>query len=142
MRRLVSALAVFAIALAGVVALLAFFESRDQSTTSGGASSSASANGPGARDPGASSSLLRAGNVELRYARAADRPTLLALAEQEAGRDGRALRAAGQAVVVVRDPRAAPVLARAFGRSLRATSADDPRLQEFVEAWLGRGAGG
>lgn len=142
MRRLVSALAVFAIAFAGVVGLLALFESRDQSTTTGGASSSANADGPGVRDPGARSSLLRAGNVELRYARAADRSALVALADREAGRDARALRETGQAVVVVRDPGAAPILARAYGRSLRASSARDPRLQEFVEAWLGRGAGG
>jgi hypothetical protein len=142
-RRVVSAVAVFLVALAGVVALLAFFESRDRSTTSaeGGAARSAAA-GPGAADPGATSPLLRAGNVELRYARAADRAVLEALAEREAGADHPALRTAGQAVVVVRDPAASAVVARAWKRSLRAGSASDPALQEFVEAWLGRGAAG
>jgi hypothetical protein len=140
LRRIVEGVLVVVIAVAGVIGLLLFFEGRDQSTTGGGSQRTAQI-GPGMADPTATSPLLRAGNVELRYARPADRNALVALADEEAGTDTSALRALGGAVVVTRDPKAAPVVALAYQRRLAATSARDPRLAVFVEAWLGKGAG-
>ena len=136
LRRVIEAVAVFAIALAGVIALLLFFEGRDASTT--GTPGPAAVSGPGAPDPAATSALLRAGNVELRYARTADRNALVVFAQREAGTDTSALRAIGGAIVVTRDPNVARVTARAYKRSLPVTSAKDPRLQAFVETWLGQ----
>lgn len=136
LRRVIEAIAVVAIALAGVIALLLFFESRDASTTTSDRPPAIS--GPGVSDPTATSKLLRAGNVELRYARAADRNALVDFAERQAGTDSSALRAIGGAIVVVRDPKASRVVARAYRRTLRLGSLDDPRLQAFVEAWLGQ----
>ena len=134
MRRLLSALAVLVVSVVGVGALLTFFESRDESTTG-----PAPATAPGREDPGATSASLRVGNVELRFSRAADRTALEALAEEVAGPDDPALRRAGQAVLVVRDPGAGRVTARAWRRSLKASSPTDPRLRTFVESLLGRG---
>jgi len=140
LRRAIEAVAVFAIALAGVIALLFFFEGRDASTT-GAAGSPVVAGGPGTPDPTATSALLRAGNIELRYRRASDRNALVVFAQREAGTDTSALRAIGGAIVVSHDTsaRAAPaVVARAYKRRLEADTVKDPRLQAFVEAWLGQ----
>jgi hypothetical protein len=137
LRRLIEAVAVFAIALAGVIALLLFFEGRDAPTTN--ADRAPAASGPGVLDPKATSSLLRAGNVELRYARKEDRNALVAFSQRAAGTDTSALREIGGAIVVVRDPNVAGVVARAYKRRLQLASAsDDRRLQAFVEAWLGQ----
>jgi hypothetical protein len=138
-RRAATALAVLVVSLAGVLALLAYVSARDDATAGRGGAAAA---GPGRADPAADAPRLRLGNVELRYAEPADRAVLLTLARRIAGPSDPALAAAGQAVVVLRDRAAAPVLARAWRRSLRVPSAADPRLQEFVEAWLGRGAAG
>jgi hypothetical protein len=140
LRRIAEGVLVVVIAAAGVIGLLLFFEGRDQSTTGGGGQPIAQA-GPGTPDPTATSRLLRAGNIELRYARAADRNALVALADEEAGTDTSALRALGGAVVVTHHPQPAPVIALAYQRRLRVTSARDPRLRDFVQAWLGKGAG-
>jgi hypothetical protein len=137
-RRIAGGLAVLVIAVGGVVGILAFLSSHDDSTT--GASNGRSAQGPGAasRDAG---SLLAAGNVELVYGRRADRAPLRALA-QELGPDTPDLRAAGAAVIVRRAPGRRGVLARAWHRTLEASSPRDPRLGDFVQTWLGAGAGG
>ena len=135
LRRAIEAVAVVAIALAGVIALLLFFEGRDASTT---AASAPAVSGPGVPDATATSSLLRAGNVELRYARPADRNALVVFAQREAGTDTSALRAIGGAIVVIRDPQAAGIVAIAYKRRLQLASVRDPRLQAFVEAWLGQ----
>jgi hypothetical protein len=137
-RRVATGLAVVVVALAGVVGLLAFFESRDQSTTAGDTAEQ----GPGRPDPSAGQPSLELGNVVLRYAQPGDRAALIALAGRLAGADTSTLRQTGQAVILVEDPAADPILAQAWKRSLRVTSAADPRLQDFVEAWLGRGKAG
>jgi hypothetical protein len=136
LRRAIEAVAVFAIALAGVIALLLFFEGRDASTTA--ANSTPTASGPGIADPSATSALLRAGNVELRYGRTSDRNALVVFAQRQAGADTSALRAIGGAIVVVHDPKVSGVAALAYQRRLQPTSSRDPRLQAFVEAWLGQ----
>ncbi len=138
LRRVIEAIAVVAIAFAGVIALLLFFEDRDASTTS--ANRPAAASGPGVPDPAATSRLLRAGNIELRYRRTSDRNALVAFAQREAGTDSSDLRAAGAAIIVIpNDARVAPrLVAVAYKRRLELDSLRDPRLQAFVETWLGQ----
>ena len=135
MRRLVTAVVTVAVALGGVVGIVAFFASRDQATTQQAAPA-------GTLAPGTGGGLLTAGNVELDYGRAADGPRLRALARSLGAPDTPALRAAGQAVVVRRRPGVGGVLARALHHRLEVASPADPRLQDFVESWLGGAAPG
>jgi hypothetical protein len=129
-------LGLFAVAVVGVVALIAFFNAHDTPTTSGGDE------GPGRADPAASSAALRAGNVILEYAQRADLPALRAIARAEAGTDAPdpSLIAAGQAVIVERRAGGSGVTARAYHRSLHAASGKDPAVEDFVSAYLGLGA--
>ena len=120
-------------AAAGVVAVvgaIAFFSSRDEGPTDRRPA-------PGAVDRGADGALLRAGNVELVYGAAADAARLATLVDALGAADSRALRAAGQAVILRRDPGRLGVLARAWHHRLEVRSAADSRLQDFVETWLG-----
>src|SRR5262249_59487602 len=105
-------LGLLAVAVAGVVALIAFFNAHDSPTTSGNAST-----GPGQADTTASSSVLRAGNVILEYSNRADLAPLRAIARAETGTDAAdsSLVAAGPAGILgrIRDgagatPRALP----------------------------------
>ena len=50
------------------------------------------------------------------------------------------LAAAGQAVILAKRPGLEGVQALAWRRRLIANGPDDPKLQEFAEAWLGQGA--
>ena len=50
--------------------------------------------------------------------------------------------AAGQQVNLARREGVGPVTAAAWRRLLRVDDPSDPRLREFAEAWIGRGAGG
>jgi hypothetical protein len=130
-------LGLFVVAAAGVVGLIAYFNAHDAPTTS--------ANGdavPGRPDTGATSPQLRAGNVTLEYTDRADAAPLRAIARAEAGTDepDSALVAAGQAVIVGRVASGTGVTARAYRRSLHASSAKDPALEDFVSAYLGQGA--
>ena len=50
------------------------------------------------------------------------------------------LAAAGQAVILAERPGLEGVQALAWRRRLVASGPDDPKLQEFAEAWLGQGA--
>ena len=133
LRRAIEAVVVVAIALAGVIALLLFFEGRDASTTA----ASAPRSGAGRPDATATSSLLRAGNVELRYARPADRNDLVVFAQRKPvptpARCGDRRRDRPHP-----RPQAAGIVAIAYKRSLQLASTGDPRLQAFVEAWLGQ----
>ena len=128
-------LGLFAIAVAGVIALIAFFNAHDSATTS------ANGGSPGAVDAGATSAQLRAGNVVLEYRNRADAAPLRAIARAEAGTDqpDSALVAAGQAVIVGRVASGTGITARAYRRSLQAASARDPALKDFVSAYLGQG---
>lgn len=47
--------------------------------------------------------------------------------------------AAGQAVILTRDPSVGQVTALAWRHRLRADSAQDPRLRQFAEFWVGKG---
>jgi hypothetical protein len=52
-----------------------------------------------------------------------------------------ALAAAGQAVVLAKRPGLGGVQALAWRHRLKASGPDDPRLQAFIDAYLGQGAG-
>lgn len=84
---------------------------------------------------------LEQGNVVLAYRDAALEAPLRTFAREVAGPFSAELAAAGQAVVLHRDPRIGPGVTAVAWRHLQpATGADDPRLREFVEFWLGRGS--
>jgi hypothetical protein len=117
--------------VAAVLGLLAFFNSRDDSTIGGDESA------PGRADPQFTDERLRRGNVILFYGRQEDRAALQAVARDVAGPAEPALVEAGQAVLVERGE-SAGVMAAAYRRSLRVDSPDDPRLRDFVQFWLGR----
>jgi hypothetical protein len=122
--------------VAGVVALIAYFNAHDSPTTSN------SGAGPGKADAGATSAQLRAGNVILEYSDRADLAPLRAIARAEAGTDApdASLVAAGQAVIVGRASSGSGVTARAYRRTLHASSGKDPAVEDFVSAYLGQGA--
>jgi len=164
-----------AVAIAAVVGLLLFVQSRDRSTFGGGDSS----NAPGARllpdqgaehrrpagnfhyatDPPASGphvfvpvlkegtltrdrllSALEQGNVVLVYGSRDFEPRLRGIQEEVAGPFDPSLAAAGQAVILDYRPETGGVVALAWRRMLRTSAADDPKLQQFADAWLGKGA--
>jgi hypothetical protein len=137
MRRLVPVAMTIVIALAGAVALIAFFQSRDDATVGAGQNA-----GPGVAAPEENDPRLQAGNVILTYRRAEDGAVLRALAEDIAGPPDPELEAAGQAVVVLRRPNqsAGPVVAHAKGRRLVADQPDDPNVRAFLEYWLAGGS--
>jgi hypothetical protein len=130
-------LGLFAVAVAGVVGLIAYFNAHDTPTTSTGGDT-----GPGRVDTTSSSAVLRAGNVILEYSSRADLPALRAIARAEAGTDAAdsALVAAGQAVIVGHVSGGSGVVARAYHRTLHAPSGKDPAVEDFVSAYLGQGA--
>ncbi len=68
-------------------------------------------------------------------------PGLHALAHSLGG-DTPALAAAGQAVIVAPRPGTSGLIAVAWTRMFRASSASDPLLRQFVQQWLGHGAPG
>lgn len=139
MRRALITLGSVLVAIVGVIALIAFFNARDQSTA--GTGSPPPAADASTTATSGSSPLLRAGNVELAYGDPAFTPRLLALAGALGATDSRVARRAGQAVVLRRDPDVAGVRARALGHTLSVATPTDPRLQAFVERWLGAAAG-
>ena len=96
------------------------------------------------RRPRAASDLLAGGNVVLGYADPAYAAPLRRLADGLGAPDTPELRAVGQSVVVRRDASAArrACVARAEGHVLTVASPSDPRLQDFVERWLGQGSAG
>ena len=82
---------------------------------------------------------LELGDVVLVYGSTADGPVLAGLRDDVAGNDP-ALVGAGQAIVLDHRPGAAGVVALAWRRLLRVKAANDPRLREFAQSWLGHGA--
>jgi hypothetical protein len=118
-----------------VLAGLSFFDARDDSTTTAPA-------GPGTAVPAQSGELgarLRAGNVQLSYGDEAGRAAAARLARDIAGAPSPQLAAAGQAVVIAREPGLRGLRALAWRRELRAADPGDPAVRAFVEHWLGRG---
>ena len=129
MRKLVGTLLAVVIAVAGVIALIAFFNARDDSTAADGTKTTVSA------------SASADGNIVLTGA-PADAERLRALAAELGAPDSPELREAGLAIIVREQEGARGVLARAGDERFRATGPDDPRLQEFIDRWLGQGSGG
>jgi len=157
LRRLGLTLLTIAVAVAGFVLVLLFFESRDDSQVP----QSAGADAPGqvvsdqqeARRPAAirrdrvalsEDQLLHAlalGDVVLLYGTSAPPPQLRALQQQVSGPFDPVLAANGAAVVLARRAGTDGVVALAWRRILRAPSAADPALEAFANYWLGRGRG-
>ncbi len=151
MRRLLGGLLVVVLAVAGVAAVVLLLQSRDDAGVGDAA-------GPGARVearcPARKAAIahdgraltrdqlrhaLALGDVVLRYRGTRPPQPLKSLQEELTGPFDAEIAAAGQAVVLA--PGAASgVEALAWERRLRASSASDPRLREFTEAWLGAGA--
>ena len=116
--------------------LIAFFTGQDDATTATRPSEA-----PGMAVPaqaGQDAGVLRAGNVIL-VAGQGQVAGARRLAEELAGPPSRALRDAGQAVLVEEGPGRGGIVAVAWERQLRAETPDDPALRDFVEYWLGRG---
>lgn len=145
--RLLTVLAGIVLALAVLVAVVAFFSGRDDAAVERGTGpgDTSLAHGPSALPAGRRAVLLdalRAGNVVLVYGSPRRPEPLRTLADEVAGPFDPALASAGQAVILTRRPGTRGVIALSWSRVLRAASATDPRLRDFAEAWLGRGAAG
>jgi hypothetical protein len=126
------ALGALVLAIAGVVAALQFFSSKDDATVT-------RSGGPGSARPAGDTPAVRDGNVLLLHRRPGDARALRALADDVAGPSSAKLQAAGQAVLVRRDPAlAVPIIALTATRRIESQRADDPALVQFVEYWLGR----
>ncbi|HXE45265.1 MAG TPA: DUF3105 domain-containing protein [Conexibacter sp.] len=160
LRRAGVALLTLIVALAGFVAILLFFESRDSSQVDNAPSA---AQAPGqpiavqrrARTPARIARdavrltddqvlhALQLGDVVMLYGgSAAPPPALRALQQRVSGPFDPVLVANGAAVILGRQPGARGVTALAWRRVLHARSASDPALEQFANYWLGRGAGG
>jgi Protein of unknown function (DUF3105) len=83
---------------------------------------------------------LEVGDVVIVYGTRKTPPGLLAFARTVAPPFSPALAAAGQAVILVHRPGSPGITALAWARLLKANGLADPRLRQFVDYWLGRGA--
>jgi hypothetical protein len=81
---------------------------------------------------------LASGNVVLAYDAAAPPAALRRLQRQIAGKFDTFNEGAGQAVILARRPGVTGVIALAWRRILRVSDPTDPRLFDFVNAWLGQ----
>jgi hypothetical protein len=93
-------------------------------------------------DPNEILHALELGNVILFYDAPRPPAPLRAVQREVGGAFDAELAAAGQAVILAQRPGAGAVTAAAWRRLLALPDAADPRVREFAEAWLGRGAGG
>jgi Protein of unknown function (DUF3105) len=82
---------------------------------------------------------LANGNVVLAYDAARPPAALRRLQRQTAGAYDAFLEGAGQAVILARRPGVSGVVALAWRRLLRVADPTDPRLGDFIDAWLGQG---
>jgi hypothetical protein len=81
---------------------------------------------------------LAAGNVVLAYDAPRPPAALRRLQRQTAGKFDTFLEGAGQAVILARRPGVNGIVALAWRRLLRVSDPADPRLFDFVNAWLGQ----
>jgi hypothetical protein len=125
MRKLGGTILAVAIAVAGVVALIAFFNARDESTTGDSTKTTVRSSGDG--------------NVVVTYAAPADGVRLKELADELGAPDTPELREAGLAVIVRRGD---AITATAGDETITVDDPGDPALQEFIDRWLGQGASG
>jgi hypothetical protein len=132
LRRAAVALGVVVLAAAGAVAVMAILNARDEPTVQRSA-------GPGSPRVAGARPTVAPGNVVLLYSDERETAALRELALDTGGPATAEVRAAGQAVLVVRQPGLrVPVVALTTDRRLDASDPDDPRLRAFVEYWLGR----
>lgn len=83
---------------------------------------------------------LSLGDVVVMYGSSRPPPGLRALATANAGPFSRALGAAGQAVILARQPGTHGLVALAWTRMLHVADVSDPRLHDFIVLYLGQGA--
>ena len=136
MRRVAVAVAVVVLAGAGAVAVMAALNARDDATVN------RSGSGPGVARVEGARPLVARGNVVLLYSDERLTTALRELALDIGGPATAQVRAAGQAVLVMRQPGLrVPVVGLTTDRRLDARGPGDPRLRAFVEYWLGRDEG-
>jgi Protein of unknown function (DUF3105) len=158
LRRLGVALLTLLVALAGFVAILLFFESRDSSQVSNAPNAAQSPGQPVANQRRAQAPAairrdatrlsedqilhaLQLGDVVLQYGGTSVPPQALrALQQRVSGPFDPVLAANGAAVILAYQPGGQGVTALAWRRILRAQSPADPALGQFVDYWLGRAA--
>ena len=117
---------------AGVLALVLVFSARDDATVDG-------TDGPGVARVTGARPVVAPGNVVLLYADERLTAELRELALHTGGQATPELIRAGQAVIVQRQPGLrVPVVALTSDRRLDAQDPDDPKLQAFIDHWLGR----
>lgn len=135
-RNLAIGLGVVVLAVLAAVAAIAFFNSRDEATVV------REDDGPGAARAAGEQPKVQIGNVLILYRHPDSRDVLGPLAEELSGPPDPALEAAGQAVILKREP-GLPVAIRVLSASHKEDlrSANDPSVRAFAEFWLGRGAG-
>ncbi len=88
--------------------------------------------------------LLRAlatGDVALVYGTAKPPSALVELRDEATGPFDPELAAAGQMAFLVQRRGVTGIQALAWKRRLAVPNADDPRLREFIDTWLGKGEG-
>lgn len=162
MRRLLPVLVGLVLVVAGLFGLLALFNDRDAADVSGGTQVA----GPGAleTEPGdpptsgdatggnvqregevddaALVAALAAGDVALVYGTAKPPPALAQLRDDATGPFDPELAAAGQMAILVRRPGLEGIQALAWQRRLQVRDPADPKLRDFIDAWLGKGRSG
>ena len=132
--KVIPALATALLTVVLIGAAAAFFASRDDATVPRSASSE-----PGLARGANTDPNVAPGNVVLLFSDERLTRELRELAERTAGPPDPALVAAGQAVVVERRPNLkVPVTAVTATRRLEAAGPSDPKLEGFIEHWLGR----
>ena len=85
---------------------------------------------------------LELGDVILFYDAKRPPAALRAVQREVSGPFDAEVAAAGQQVILARREGAGPVTAAAWRRLLRSDDPSDPRIRDFAEAWIGRGADG
>jgi hypothetical protein len=131
-RRVVGGLLALVVAAAGGVALVLGLDARDDATVE-------RSDGPGVARVAGARPIVAPGNVVLLYADERLTAELRELALHTGGETTPELVKAGQAVIVKRQPGLrVPVVALTSDRRLDAQDPDDPKLQAFIDHWLGR----
>lgn len=137
-RRVIVTLAALLLAAGGIALLVGALDGSGASTTDAPPVSGQ----PAPAVAGPLGRTLAAGNVVLAYRDAADAGAARAWAREQGGPPTAALVQSGQAVLAARRAQAPRFAALADRRRQAAATLADPALTAFVDAWLGRGAGG
>ena len=135
MRRVASWIATFVVALAAVVGLITFFNSRDQSSLSHQTDTSGAPGAPYRGEPvlsPADHDAVKRGNVLVLYRDASPPAGTFALIPP----GGSALQQAGQSVVLDREPTLKTALAAVALERIEPANAPQ-ELRPFIDYWLG-----